>query len=514
MKAFLMFRDKNFDVNMKLPWNAEHLLKDLELDTILDSMSIGDKFIREVSSKVLLSGSKDMRTILYRQDVLKDALKNAGIVRKIYGILVNAILEAKKQYFWISHSNPEFILRESIAILTIYLNALQRLRDLAIQISGNFQSEGFVSLLSLMQEEFNEQYVEIVRKHLASLRFTNGVIVRGELGKGNILTNYMLLKPTGRKWRLPSVLNPRNDHHYTYILPERDETGAQSLTEMRIRGILSVSSILGDSAENVLNFLNGLKAELAFYIGCINLHDQISQIGSLLCFPQLGETGDSNLKFQELYDLSLSLRLKGKVVGNNIDSNEADLIIITGANRGGKSTFLRSLGQAQLLMQCGAFVPAESFQYGICNDLFTHFKKEEDPSMNMGKLDEELSRMNDIVGHLTPSCMVLFNESFASTNAREGSEVARQVIDALLEKGIRIAFVTHLYELAQIYMERKKSRTAFLRAERKEDGSRTFKIVSGEPLKTSYGKDLYFSIFNTQNGTGSLEEEAASPRLL
>ena len=132
MKAFLMFRDKNFDVNMKLPWNAEHLLKDLELDTILDSMSIGDKFIREVSSKVLLSGSKDMRTILYRQDVLKDALKNAGIVRKIYGILVNAILEAKKQYFWISHSNPEFILRESIAILTIYLNALQRLRDLAI----------------------------------------------------------------------------------------------------------------------------------------------------------------------------------------------------------------------------------------------------------------------------------------------------------------------------------------------------------------------------------------------
>ena len=365
-----------------------------------------------------------------------------------------------------------------------------------------------------MQEEFNEQYVEIVRKHLASLRFTNGVIVRGELGKGNILTNYMLLKPTGRKWRLPSVLNPRNDHHYTYILPERDETGAQSLTEMRIRGILSVSSILGDSAENVLNFLNGLKVELAFYIGCINLHDQISQIGSPLCFPHPGETGDSNLKFQELYDLSLSLRLKGKVVGNNIDSNEADLIIITGANRGGKSTFLRSLGQAQLLMQCGAFVPAESFQYGICNDLFTHFKKEEDPSMNMGKLDEELSRMNDIVGHLTPSCMVLFNESFASTNAREGSEVARQVIDALLEKGIRIAFVTHLYELAQIYMERKKSRTAFLRAERKEDGSRTFKIVSGEPLKTSYGKDLYFSIFNTQNGTGSLEEEAASPRLL
>jgi DNA mismatch repair ATPase MutS len=115
--------------------------------------------------------------------------------------------------------------------------------------------------------------------------------------------------------------------------------------------------------------------------------------------------------------------------------------------------------------------------------------------MNSGKLDEELSRMSDIVDKITSNSMVLFNESFAATNEREGSEIARQIVSALLEKRIKVFFVTHQYEFAHGFYDKKIGNAIFLRAERKTGGARTFKLIEGEPLQTSYGEDLYNRIF-------------------
>jgi len=195
-------------------------------------------------------------------------------------------------------------------------------------------------------------------------------------------------------------------------------------------------------------------------------------------------------------------------VGNDVNADNKDLFVITGANQGGKSVFLRSIGLAQLMMQCGMFVPAESFCANVCGALFTHYKREEDSAMKSGKLDEELSRMSEIVDSLTSNSMLLFNESFAATNEREGSEIARQITSALLEKRIKILFVTHLYELAHGFYDRKMTNAIFLRAERHADGTRTFRLIEGEPLQTSYGQDVYNGIFGADNQTRSTNEFA------
>ena len=115
--------------------------------------------------------------------------------------------------------------------------------------------------------------------------------------------------------------------------------------------------------------------------------------------------------------------------------------------------------------------------------------------MKSGKFDEEISRMSEIADGIQPNSIVLFNESFAATNEREGSEIAQQIVTALLEKNIRVFFVTHLYELARGLFEDGRQDALFLRAERLEDGTRTFRLVLGEPLATSYGEDLYQEIF-------------------
>ena len=183
-------------------------------------------------------------------------------------------------------------------------------------------------------------------------------------------------------------------------------------------------------------------------------------------------------------------------MGNAADAAGKNLTIVTGANQGGKSSILRGIGLAQMMMQCGMFVGAEAFNAELCTALFTHYRREEDATMKSGKLDEEPARMSEIVDRIAPNSMLLFNESFAATNEREGSEIAKQIVLAMLEKHIKIFFVTHLHEFARGLYDRKNEDALFLRAERMADGTRTFRLREGEPLEASYGEDLYSQIFS------------------
>ena len=130
--------------------------------------------------------------------------------------------------------------------------------------------------------------------------------------------------------------------------------------------------------------------------------------------------------------------------------------------------------------------------------------------MRSGKFDEELQRMSEVVDHLSPNSLLLFNESFAATNEREGSEIARQIVCALLERKIKLFFVSHQYTFTSGFHGKEWDNVTFLRAERKEDGTRTFKLVQAEPLRTSYGEDLYNRIFEIKSAPeGSTEPELA-----
>jgi DNA mismatch repair ATPase MutS len=86
---------------------------------------------------------------------------------------------------------------------------------------------------------------------------------------------------------------------------------------------------------------------------------------------------------------------------------------------------------------------------------------------------------------------VLFNESFAATNEREGSEIGRQIVNALLEADITVFFVTHQFDFADGFHRKRTDTTLFLRAERQSEGRRNFKLAVAAPLPTSFGEDVY-----------------------
>lgn len=74
--------------------------------------------------------------------------------------------------------------------------------------------------------------------------------------------------------------------------------------------------------------------------------------------------------------------------------------------------------------------------------------------------------MSGIVDVIEPGSLILFNESFAGTNEREGSEIARQIMEALLESGVTVACVTHLYSVARGLYERRRADAVFMRGVR------------------------------------------------
>jgi DNA mismatch repair ATPase MutS len=244
-----------------------------------------------------------------------------------------------------------------------------------------------------------------------------------------------------------------------------------------------------------------LRLELAFYLGCLNLHDRLTGKQEPVCFPEPLPASQLTLTAQGIYDVGLTLHLQDRVTGNDVNADDTSLVMITGANQGGKSTLLRSLGLAYLMMQAGMFAGARSFRAGVCTGVFTHYKREEDATMQSGKLDEELSRMSAIADQIRRHSILLCNESFASTNEREGSEIARQIVSAMLRKQIRVFFVTHMYDLAHSFYTQEPGQALFLRAERLPDGRRTFRLSEGEPLPTSYGEDSYRRIFGTTGPT-------------
>ncbi|WP_196603025.1 MutS-related protein [Pectinatus frisingensis] len=494
MKAFLMYKDHNFDSAVQLPANAQSLIQDLELNSLFTVMADNDKFLFEIAQKVILNSLLDKTTIIYRQTVLTDCLKNPAVIKTIYDLSIEAIKCEKKQYLWRINKYPSAILHRALNVLHSFMKLLKNLRNIAEIHKPDFISEGFVSFFTLLQNELNDEYLANVEACLSELNFTNGILISARLGKGSKGINYILRKNHYKKkgWLQRFFAHEKK---FTIYIKNRDENGARALSQLNDQGINATAAVLAQSADHILAFFNMLRCELAFYIGCINLHHHLHQIGLSITFPQPVSSDKCCCSFQCLTDIPLSLHLKSPGISNNLSADNKYLIIITGANQGGKSTFLRSIGVAHLLMQCGMYVPAKFFRANICHGIFTHYKREEDINMNSGKLDEELFRMNIIADNIFPHSLILFNESFAATNEREGSEISEQIVQALLESHIKVFFVTHQYTFANKFYQKNSTAVLFLRAERKTDKKRTFKLIEGGPLSTSYGADLYYKIF-------------------
>lgn len=507
-----MYPDHGFDVTRPLPAHAPILRQDLGLDAVIAAMADGDKFIAEVVGNALLNGPGiAVDALRYRQAAVRDAATHPEPVRAMYAIATGALEDKRKSWWGFSSQHSSSMLYSGLQLLHLFMDRLRALRGIAEAQAREFKSVAFQNLFAMLQRELDNAYLARVDAHLRELRFTDGALLSARLGPLCESEDYTLCRPGNPppNW-LQRLLSEHMVSPYTVRVAPRDLTGAKTLEAMRDRGVRDVANAVTESASHIEGFFNMLRAELAFHVGCANLHGLLAERQVAVCFPEIANAGTGpGFRAQGLCDIALALAANAKVVGNDVDAADKSLIVITGANQGGKSTFLRSLGLAQLMLHAGMFVTADSFESVLCSGVFTHYKREEDAAMREGKLDEELARLGAIADAIRPGAWLLCNESYASTNEREGSELGRQMLDAMRTRGIRVGFVTHLYSLAHRLCEQHRDDALFLRAERLADGSRTFRLRGGAPEQTSYGGDVYREVFGGDEAVADASPQPA-----
>ncbi len=486
MKVHLMIPEGAANPENLLLLARDALKADLELNIILDNVSKGDKFIRTAWMNALFAPLQDLKLVDYRHEVLADAVAHPDVVRALYALCLEAEKKRKSTSHWMTNYYISSTYSGAIQYLINFTETLQKLRQLADANISSFRSAGFTDLFSVLRDELPDSYLEKVRSQLTELSNQDGYLVSARLGGHLQGVDYVLHR------REKKLLNLDFMKSQTYKLTEKD-MAAEDISARQDRAINEVTNALAQSAEHLSSFFDALRTELGFYVGCLNFMEIMKGYGLPTCIPTLTENASDSRSWSQMYDIALVFMKKSAVNGNDLKTEHKMLYLITGANQGGKSTFLRSLGQAQLMAQCGMPVAAKEFTAPLRGSLYTHFKKEEDRYMKSGKLDEELERMSRIANYIRPGDMLFLNEAFAATNEREGSEIARQVTEALIRNRVEVFSVSHLHAYSTAFHGREE--VQYLRAERLDDGRRTFHILPGEPLETAFGEDLYKKIF-------------------
>ena len=183
------------------------------------------------------------------------------------------------------------------------------------------------------------------------------------------------------------------------------------------------------------------------------------------------------------------------IVTNDLDfSDEHCLYVLTGANRGGKTTITQAVGQAFLLAQGGIYVPGTSFAFSPVDAIYTHFPADEDKTMDLGRLGEECKRFREIYAKATAKSLILLNETFSTTSFEEGYYIAKDCEKAILEKGVRTIYNTHMHKLAadidEINAASQRSKAASLVMRTGQNGERSYKVEIAPPEGMSYANDI------------------------
>ena len=235
--------------------------------------------------------------------------------------------------------------------------------------------------------------------------------------------------------------------------------------------------------------------EFVYYIRFIDFLSKIEAKGFKLTKAKAVPKNEVSMEAKGFYNFKLALNLLNPkdLVVNDLDFDyDHTIYILTGANRGGKTTATQGIGLLYALAQGGVYVPADSFEFAPSDCIYTHFPADEDQTMDLGRLGEECIRFKEIFTEATDKSLILMNETFSTTSFEEGYYIACDSIKALLTKGARTIYNTHMHKLgldAEEFSKDFKQKAASLIV-KSDGGKRSFKLAIAPPEGSSYAADI------------------------
>ena len=496
MEPYLLYRDSSTDGKKSYAFPHD-IVKDLNLDILFKNMAREDALIAEKARRVMLIPLTTPEEILYRQEVLKDLRHQDMALEDLY-LCAERQHKALRIYKEEMKSNRAKSTKKTSALLET-LNYLRQgqeellnIREILIKKQDSWQSEGVQGFLERLKKMPLEGILERLKEAdslitgcEAGYTFQFGGGLKMESAVLNFLRPATDVKKSGLESFYLKFIKKNA------ILIGTDISLKEDLNCLAEENLKQIIMIFQPYLQKMIQFFEHYTEEISFYMGVVRFMKRMEPLFVTLKMPTPQPCGTADTEFENLYELSMAVYAQKKPVGNSIVFKDNRMTLITGANQGGKSTFLRSYGIAQVLMQCGMPVPASKFSAPVYRQIFTHFTRSEDEQLSNGRLSEELQRMSNMVDKAVPNSLFLLNESFASTTEKEGAKIAEGILDAFYEKHITTMMVTHLYQLAKKKYDEAKAGSHFLVAERTENGTRTFKMLIGEPTYTSFGTDLF-----------------------
>ena len=499
---------------------------DLELNEIVQALTGGEGTRSSFVMSVLMELGTNPRVIVYRQQVIADLLEDHRLRERLGEVL--PLLVRRRQ-----HRDP--LSREPWSVTTVARRVaeLERYVEVAVRLhraltEASPRGAALLGLRAHLDELTNAAQFKSLQKQLPKLRatlnkvrsVTVGINVSESLepGSATILSispevikgpASMLGKLLGRDAGMRGI----TPLHVTDWSP-RDPlfNDMRNLIEKVVdpvaRAIRRFTSVDAGS-------FSGLEPELSFYLNGVELIRRLRKAALPVCRPEVAPPDERVLRLEDGYSISLALQVLTKgtdpeavaatsVVTNKIrfDQEQGRIWVLTGPNRGGKTTYTRAVGQAQILFQAGLHVPASQARLSPADAIYTHFPRLEEEQLGQGRLDEEAKRLARVFKSATRYSLILLNEVLAGTSAIEALGIAFDAMRGLRLLGARAIYTTHLHELAARADEINAGTpgdalVGSLVAQVDEEAdaaqshhARTFRIIAGPPRGSSYASEI------------------------
>ncbi|WP_162909606.1 MutS-related protein [Aggregatilinea lenta] len=513
--------------------------RDLSLGPVLEAFSAG--YTRAADLQELFGTlCTDPAVIRYRQDVLDDLLEAPALATRFEAFLPKANALERYVYF---PSRDQTALHEviwRIGQLELYVECVQILHATCEAAGVGIRSAGLRRLRDTIASQHDDPQFEQLARTLPDL----AAQVRGAVSVtiGVNLDDH--LRPVEATLL---AVNKERFHGASYSLigallgragPQGEWEGLAQLHAMPrptaesarlgmdnpmlhplfrdLADVLKqvtkpVAAALERYQRINVRFLDRLRIDLAFYLGAARLITRLRRSGLPVCRPELAPRDERICEVDDAYNLYLALRVIGMGEPHDVSDTvvlngvrfDADgrILILTGPNRGGKTTYTQAVGLIQVMAQAGLYVPGRRARISPVDAVYTHFPVEENPQADAGRLGEEAQRLGVIFERATRYSLILLNESLATTSPGEGLYLARDLVRALRLLGARAVYATHLHELAADLETLNgstpgDSAAASLVARVVENPAgqggvrQTYRIEPGPPIGKSYAREI------------------------